>query len=115
MSALLNDMLFAAIAGFGFAYACNPPLKTLIFSALLAAIAHGLRFALLNYFHFQTLAIATFMASFCIGCLGILCAKISKTPAEIITFPALIYDTRNLRLSSHFISFLFYKKRRFAS
>ncbi|EGS1447894.1 threonine/serine exporter family protein [Campylobacter upsaliensis] len=90
MSALLNDMLFAAIAGFGFAYACNPPLKTLIFSALLAAIAHGLRFALLNYFHFQTLAIATFMASFCIGCLGILCAKISKTPTEIITFPALI-------------------------
>ena len=90
MSALLNDMLFAAIAGFGFAYACNPPLKTLILSAFLAAIAHGLRFALLNYFHFQTLAIATFVASFCIGCLGILFAKISKTPAEIIAFPALI-------------------------
>lgn len=90
MSALINDMLFAALAGFGFAYACNPPLKTLIFSALLAAIAHGLRFSLMEYFHFQTLAIATFVASFCIGCLGILCAKISKTPAEIIAFPALI-------------------------
>ena len=90
MSALLDDMFFAAIAGFCFAYACNPPLKTLIFSALLAAIAHGLRFALMEFFHFQTLAIATFVASFFIGCLGILCAKISKTPAEIIAFPALI-------------------------
>lgn len=61
---ILRDMFFAAVAGFGFAYACNPPLKTLILSALLAAIAHGLRFTLVEYFHFQTLAIATFVASF---------------------------------------------------
>lgn len=44
----------------------------------------------MEYFHFQTLAIATFVASFCIGCLGIALAKIIKTPAEIIAFPALI-------------------------
>ncbi|MCX2683677.1 threonine/serine exporter family protein [Campylobacter sp. MIT 21-1685] len=87
---VLEDMLYAAIAGFGFAYACNPPLKTLILSSLLASVAHGLRFVLLEYFHFQTLAIATFIASFSIGCLGILLAKIYKTPAEIIAFPALI-------------------------
>jgi len=87
---LLNDMCFAAVAGFGFAYACNPPLKTLILSAFLAAIAHGLRFSLLDYFNFQNIAVATFIASFCIGCLGILLAKLFKTPAEIIAFPALI-------------------------
>lgn len=75
---ILRDMFFAAVAGFGFAYACNPPLKTLILSALLAVIAHGLRFTLVEYFHFQTLAIATFVASFCIGCLGIALAKIIK-------------------------------------
>lgn len=90
IDSILSDMLLAAIAGFGFAYACNPPLRILIFSALLAALAHGLRFALLTYFNFQTLALATFIASFCIGCLGILFAKILKTPAEIIAFPALI-------------------------
>ncbi|MBZ7943301.1 threonine/serine exporter family protein [Campylobacter molothri] len=87
---VLKDMFFAALAGFGFAYACNPPFKTLIASAFLAAIAHGLRFVLVQYFHFQTLAIATFIASFCIGCLGIVLAKKIKTPAEIIAFPALI-------------------------
>ncbi|AXP08354.1 threonine/serine exporter family protein [Campylobacter hepaticus] len=87
---VLKDMFFAAVAGFGFSYACNPPFKTLILSAFLAAIAHGLRFVLIEYFYFQTLAIATFIASFCIGCLGIGLAKIIKIPAEIIVFPALI-------------------------
>ncbi|MCR6571436.1 threonine/serine exporter family protein [Campylobacter insulaenigrae] len=89
-SSILWDMLFAAITGFGFAYACNPPLKTLFLSALLAAIAHSLRFTLINYFGFETLAISTFIASFTIGCIGLFLAKIFKTPAEIIAFPALI-------------------------
>lgn len=97
------------MAGFGFAYACNPPLKTLILSALLAAIAHGLRFTLVEYFHFQTLAIATFVASFCIGCLGIVLAKIIKTPAEIIAFPALIPMIPEFMLIKRFcILFLLY-------
>ncbi|MBF7043228.1 threonine/serine exporter family protein [Campylobacter volucris] len=89
-SSILWDMFFAALTGFGFAYACNPPLKTLFLSALLAALAHSLRFTLINYFNFQTLAIATFIASFTIGCIGLILAKIFKTPAEIIAFPALI-------------------------
>lgn len=104
-----KDILFAAIAGFGFAYACNPPLKTLILSALLAAIAHGLRFYLMHYFAFDNIAVATFIASFCVGCLGILFAKLSKTPAEVIAFPALIpmipgiYAYKSIL---HFISFV---------
>ncbi|EAK0445602.1 threonine/serine exporter family protein [Campylobacter lari] len=89
-SSILWDMFFAALTGFGFAYVCNPPFKTLILSAILAAIAHGMRFTLMGYFGFQTLAIATFIASFSIGCLGLFLAKIFKTPAEIIAFPALI-------------------------
>ncbi|MBK1971481.1 threonine/serine exporter family protein [Campylobacter sp. 2018MI35] len=90
LTSIIGDMFFAAIAGLGFAYACNPPLKTLMLSALLAAIAHGFRFVLIEYLHFQTLAIATFLASFFIGCLSIALAKMFKTPAEIIVFPALI-------------------------
>ncbi|MCW1360075.1 threonine/serine exporter family protein [Campylobacter sp. US33a] len=90
LSLIALDMFFAAVAGFGFAYACNPPLKTLFLSAILAAIGHGFRFMLLEFFHFQTLAIATFLASFVVGCLGMLLAKIFKTPAEIIAFPALL-------------------------
>lgn len=87
---IISDMCFAAIAGLGFAYYCNSPLKTIFLTAILAAIAHSLRFSLIEFFNFQTIAIATFIASFCIGCIGMLFAKIFKTPAEIIAFPALI-------------------------
>ncbi|TQR27110.1 threonine/serine exporter family protein [Campylobacter sp. MIT 97-5078] len=87
---IFTDMSFAAIAGFGFAYSCNPPIRTLFLSALLAAIGHGFRFTLLEFFSFQNLALATFCASFLVGCFGMLFAKISKIPAEIIAFPALL-------------------------
>ncbi len=86
ISALI-DGAFAAIAGFGFAFACNPPIKALLLSALLAAIAHGSRFYLL---HFIGIASATFIAAFFIGLLGLIFAKKVKCPMEIIAFPALL-------------------------
>ena len=90
MTSVLQDMVFAAITGFGFAFASNPPLRILFLSAALAAIGHGFRFALLEIFAFSNLAVATFCASFLVGCLGMMLAKITKTPAEIIAFPALL-------------------------
>jgi len=87
---VLTDMLFAAVAGFGFAYSCNPPIRTLFLSALLAAVGHGFRFTLIGFFGLENLAVATFLASFVVGLFGMICAKISKTPAEIIAFPALL-------------------------
>ncbi len=90
MTFVLQDMVFAAITGFGFAFASNPPLRILFLSAALAAIGHGFRFALLEIFSFSNLAVATFCASFLVGCLGMMLAKLTKTPAEIIAFPALL-------------------------
>lgn len=90
MSLVLQDMIFAAITGFGFAYASNPPMRILFLSAVLAAVGHSFRFALMEIFHFPNLAVATFCASFLVGCLGMMFAKITKTPAEIIAFPALL-------------------------
>lgn len=87
---VLWDMLFAALVSFGFAYASNPPARILFLSALLAAVGHGFRFVLLESFHIQNLALATFLAAFTVGCLGMLLAKVAKTPAEIIAFPALL-------------------------
>lgn len=52
-SSILWDMFFAALTGFGFAYVCNPPFKTLILSAILAAIAHGMRFILWGILAFK--------------------------------------------------------------
>lgn len=87
---ILWDMLFAALVSFGFAYASNPPTRILFLSAFVAAIGHGFRFTLIEFLGFQNLAIATFLAAFVVGCLGMALAKISKTPAEIIAFPALL-------------------------
>ncbi len=87
---IFSDMFFAAVAGFGFAYACNPPFRILFLSAILASIGHGFRFALIEFINIPNLAIATFVASFVVGCLGMLFAKLSKTPSEVIAFPALL-------------------------
>nr|WP_258865566.1 threonine/serine exporter family protein [Helicobacter sp. MIT 99-5507] len=84
---VLIDGGFAAIAGLGFAFGCNPPIKTLFLSALLASIAHASRFYLL---HHIGIASATFIAAFFIGLLGLIFAKKTKCPMEIITFPALL-------------------------
>lgn len=87
---ILWDMFFAALVSFGFAYSSNPPTRILFLSAFCAAIGHGTRFALQEFSYVQNLAIATFLAAFVVGCLGMALAKISKTPAEIIAFPALL-------------------------
>lgn len=83
------DGCFAAIAGLGFAFACNPPMKTLFLSALLAAIAHGSRFYLLQFEVFG-LASASFISAFIIGLIGLIFAKKVRCPMEIIAFPALL-------------------------
>ncbi|RDU64698.1 threonine/serine exporter family protein [Helicobacter sp. MIT 14-3879] len=82
------DGCFAAVAGLGFAYACNPPKRTLLISALLAAIAHAFRFYMQqNNFGITS---ATFFSAFSVGILGLIFAKKLKCPTEIITFPAIL-------------------------
>lgn len=82
------DAGFAAVAGLGFAYGCSPPKRTIIASAMLAAIAHGVRFYL-QQSGFGITA-ATFFAALFVGIVGFMCAKKLKTPTEIITFPAIL-------------------------
>lgn len=89
---LLNavfDAIFAAIAGFGFAYVSSPPQKTLIYSAIIAAIAHASRFFLIQS-GFLDISAATLVVSFIAGILGMFFARRLKVPAEIIAFPALL-------------------------
>ncbi|MGG7047769.1 threonine/serine exporter family protein [Campylobacter sp. M4] len=83
------DAIFAAVAGFGFAYASSPPARTLVFSALIAAIAHASRFLMIEA-NILNITIATLIASFLAGILGMFFAKRLKVPAEIIAFPALL-------------------------
>ena len=83
------NAIFAAVAGFGFAYVSSPPKRTLTYCALLAAIAHSSRFWIMQM-HFFNISVATLIASFIAGILGLIFAIRLKVPAEIIAFPALL-------------------------
>ncbi len=85
---VIYDGFLAAIAAVGFAVISNPSREAVLVSALLAAIAHSLRFFLIKSGF--DISIATFVASSMIGLLSILFAKIIHCPAEVFSFPSLL-------------------------
>ena len=85
---ILVDGLLAAIAAIGFAVISNPSRKAIFVSALLAAVGHALRFALIK--SGLEISLATFVAATCIGLLSILFARIIHCPAEVFSFPSLL-------------------------
>ncbi len=85
----ISRFIFAFIAGFGFAYGLNPMKKTIIWSALFAAIGYDIRFLLMEW-SILSFAGASFCASFCIGLLAMVVAKRLKSPIEVVVFPSLL-------------------------
>jgi uncharacterized membrane protein YjjB (DUF3815 family) len=86
---LLIDGALAAVAAIGFAVISNPSRKAVAVSALLAAIGHAFRFALIHSAGIE-IWLATFFAASCIGLLSILFARIIHCPAEVFSFPSLL-------------------------
>lgn len=86
---VLWDGVLAAIAAVGFAAVSNPPKQSFIYVPILAAVGHMLRFVLMSYFDFE-IAFATFLASMCIGFVGIPFAYRIRIPSEVFSFPALL-------------------------
>lgn len=87
---LLEDGIFAAIAAVGFAVISNPPRRILPYCALIAAIGHATRFALMNgALHFH-ITLAGFCAALPIGFLSIFFSRRMKCPSECFSFPALL-------------------------
>jgi uncharacterized membrane protein YjjB (DUF3815 family) len=86
---LLIDGALAAVAAIGFAVISNPSRKAVAVSALLAAVGHALRFALIHSAGLE-IWLATFFAASCIGLLSILFARIIHCPAEVFSFPSLL-------------------------
>lgn len=82
-------MLFAMVAGFGFAYALHPPKKIFFGIIVVAGLGYFIRSILLQSPIFS-LAGASFCAALCMGFVAMLLAKYEKVPAEIIVFPALL-------------------------
>ena len=89
LQSVLWDGMFAAIAAVGFAAISNPPKRAICISAILAAIAHAIRYYLLNRWHLDITS-ATFLASFPIGMMSIFIARLVRYPAEIFSFPSLL-------------------------
>lgn len=86
---LLTDGIFAAMAGIGFGAISNPPKRAFVPIAILAAVGHALRYALMNYLGFD-IATASVLASFAIGMLSIALGARVHCPITILYIPALL-------------------------
>lgn len=86
---MLQDFVFAFIAGLGFAYGLNPLKRTIFWSAFFAGLGYNIRFGLMQLPFFSFVG-ASFCASLCIGLLAIIAAKRIKAPVEVIVFPSLL-------------------------
>lgn len=83
------DGFFAAIAAIGFSIISNPPLRTLPYCALLAAVGHATRFLLISSAGMD-IASASFSGAFLIGWLSLPFASIVKSPTTTLYIPALL-------------------------
>ncbi|MDF7761365.1 threonine/serine exporter [Kosakonia cowanii] len=86
--ALAQDMLLAAIPAVGFAMVFNVPHRALRWCALLGAIGHGSRFAMMHWgFNIEW---STFVASMLVGCIGIRWSRWYLAHPKVFTVAAVI-------------------------
>ncbi|MDR0536732.1 MAG: threonine/serine exporter family protein [Tannerellaceae bacterium] len=86
---IIQDALFAAIAGMGFGAISNPPLKAFPYIALLAATGHSFRYTLMEYVGID-IALASLAASLLIGFGSLWLGGKSKYPITVPAIPALL-------------------------
>lgn len=89
VSNIFYRILFAMIAGFGFAYALHPPKRVFFGIIVVSGLGYFIRSLLLQSPIFS-LAGASFCAALCMGVVAIIIAKYEKVPVEIIVFPSLL-------------------------
>lgn len=89
---ILQDAFFAALAAIGFAAVSRPPLRAYPYCALIAAVGHSVRYVLMNHDcgGDMNIILATFIASFLVGCMAVFLSPLAKTPAETCLFPSLL-------------------------
>lgn len=88
---LFQDGFFAAIAAIGFASISNPPRQAYACCALLAAVGHSVRYALMyNAVWSVHIIPAGTLAAFVIGLMAVWLAPRVKCPAETCFSPALL-------------------------
>lgn len=106
---ILKDGIFAAIAAIGFSSISNPSKNVYPMCAIIAALGHMTRYILMNIYDFH-LTSASMAAALVIGFLSLPAAKLIKSPAECISYPALLpmvpgmYAYRTIQALTHCIS-----------
>lgn len=86
---IISDGLLAAMAAIGFGAISNPPKRSYLYIAILAAVGHALRFFLMDSLSFN-IATATFCASLSIGALSLWFGRLSYCPMTVLYIPALL-------------------------
>ncbi len=102
----LKDGIFAAIAAIGFSSISNPPRIVYPVCALVAAFGHMTRYLLITGYDMH-LTYSSMAAALVIGFMSLPAAKMIKTPAECISYPALLpmvpgmYAYRTIQALTH--------------
>lgn len=86
---MIQNALFAAVAGMGFGAISNPPRKAFPFIALLAAIGYTFRFIIMNFLG-QDIALASLAASMLIGFGGLWIGTKTYFPITVLAIPAML-------------------------
>lgn len=86
---ILEDAAFAAIAAIGFSAISNPPKRAYLWCALIAAIAHSLRFIMINVWGIH-IVLATTIASLVVGIIAVLISPRTHLPSETYLYPSLL-------------------------
>lgn len=86
---ILSDAALAAVCAMGFGAVSGPSRRSLPYIALLAAVAHGLRFSLMTYAEFDIVS-ASLVGSVTIGFLSLWAGRRCHTPVSCLFIPALL-------------------------
>lgn len=86
---MVSDGFFAAIAAIGFSVVCNPPRRAILFTAILAAIGHMIRYVLMTFLAVD-ITTASFFGAFGIGWFCILAAMHLHCTTTTLYIPALL-------------------------
>lgn len=86
---IIQDAIFAAIAGTGFAAISNPPRQALKYCALIAGTGHAARYCMMNLASINIVP-ASLVGAIIVGLLAIIIAPRIKCPPETFAFPSLL-------------------------
>lgn len=85
---IYQDFIFGGLASAGFAMIANVRLNALPYCGFIAAAGHALRYQLIH--NGGDIVSGSFCGALVIGLLAVVCSRMAKSPAESLSYPALL-------------------------